>query len=145
MIGRLADRYGKKRVFTILALISIGPILVMTHLPPLPLAPVVAAVGAVLRVRARPLRPGDGARHRQRRAAAARQLHELQRVDPTARRRERRRSRRASSSAARADGALTHFGAVGWLSVGCTLVCLWLARRIRIVDRHGSRAPDEAM
>ena len=42
VIGRLADRYGKQRVFTILALISIGPILVQTHLPPLPLAWVVA-------------------------------------------------------------------------------------------------------
>ena len=58
------------------------------------------AVGAVLRVRAGPLRPGDGARHRQRRAAAARQLHELQRVDPAARA-GARRSRPGSSSAAR--------------------------------------------
>ena len=32
------------------------------------------------------------------------------------------------------DGALTHLGAVGWLSVGCTLCCLWLVRRIRVVE-----------
>ena len=38
------------------------------------------------------------------------------------------------------DGTLTHFGAVGWLSVGCTLICLWLVRRIRIVDT-GTAAP----
>jgi predicted MFS family arabinose efflux permease len=32
------------------------------------------------------------------------------------------------------DGALTHFGVVGWLSVACTLGCLWLVRRIRVVE-----------
>lgn len=38
LIGALADRYGKKRVFTILAFLSLVPILVMTHLPKVPLA-----------------------------------------------------------------------------------------------------------
>ena len=38
LIGWLADRYGKKRVFTTLALASLVPIVVMTHLPRLPLA-----------------------------------------------------------------------------------------------------------
>lgn len=32
-IGRLADRHGKHRVFTIVAALSIGPILALTHLP----------------------------------------------------------------------------------------------------------------
>ena len=43
VIGRLADRYGKRRVFTIVAFLSVVPILVTTHLPPLPLPQVVAA------------------------------------------------------------------------------------------------------
>lgn len=34
--GRLADKYGKKRVFAISALLSILPILVITNLPPVP-------------------------------------------------------------------------------------------------------------
>ena len=38
LIGWLADRYGKKRVFTILAFISLVPIVVMTHLPRVSLA-----------------------------------------------------------------------------------------------------------
>ena len=42
LIGWLADRFGKKRVFTILAFVSLVPIVVMTHLPPLPLAGAVA-------------------------------------------------------------------------------------------------------
>jgi predicted MFS family arabinose efflux permease len=43
LIGWLADRFGKKRLFSILACISIAPIVLMTHLPPLPLAGAVAA------------------------------------------------------------------------------------------------------
>ena len=37
VIGRLADRYGTRRLFSILALISLAPILIVTHLPPLSL------------------------------------------------------------------------------------------------------------
>ncbi|MET0917614.1 MAG: MFS transporter [Burkholderiales bacterium] len=42
------------------------------------------AVGAALRIRSRPVRPRDRIGHRQRRAEASRQLHELQRVAPAA-------------------------------------------------------------
>jgi len=36
LVGRLADRFGKKQVFTIVALLSIIPILMLTHLNPAP-------------------------------------------------------------------------------------------------------------
>jgi len=36
LVGRLADRFGKPKVFTIVALLSIIPILVLTHLEPAP-------------------------------------------------------------------------------------------------------------
>lgn len=42
IIGHLADRYGKKRIFTILAFISLVPILIMTNLAPMPFAGMVA-------------------------------------------------------------------------------------------------------
>ena len=32
------------------------------------------------------------------------------------------------------DGTLTQFGAIGWLSVLCTIASLWLVRRIHVVD-----------
>ncbi|CAG9202652.1 MFS transporter [Paraburkholderia tropica] len=35
-VGRLADRYGKRRVFRVMALVSIAPVLFVTHLPVLP-------------------------------------------------------------------------------------------------------------
>ncbi len=41
-IGSLADRFGKKRLFTILAALSTIPIVVMTHLPKVTLAAAVA-------------------------------------------------------------------------------------------------------
>ena len=31
------------------------------------------------------------------------------------------------------DGTLLHFGTVGWLAAGCTLLCVLLARRIQVV------------
>jgi predicted MFS family arabinose efflux permease len=43
LFGRLADRYGKLRVFRILALATLVPILLLTHLPPVTL-PVAVAV-----------------------------------------------------------------------------------------------------
>ncbi len=36
-IGRLSDKYGKRKIFNVVALSSIAPILLLTHLPPLPL------------------------------------------------------------------------------------------------------------
>jgi len=36
LVGRLADRFGKRQVFTLVALLSIIPILVLTHLKPAP-------------------------------------------------------------------------------------------------------------
>jgi predicted MFS family arabinose efflux permease len=43
LIGRLSDRLGKLRVFTAAALLSVVPILLVTNLPRLPLAPALAA------------------------------------------------------------------------------------------------------
>jgi predicted MFS family arabinose efflux permease len=37
LVGFLADRYGKRRMFVILAVLSIVPVLVVTHLPPVSL------------------------------------------------------------------------------------------------------------
>ncbi|MEX3948970.1 MFS transporter [Paraburkholderia sp. EG287B] len=41
-VGRLADRYGKRRVFRVMALVSLVPVLFVTHLPTLPFLALVA-------------------------------------------------------------------------------------------------------
>lgn len=48
LIGRLADRYGKHRVFTIVAVIAMGPTLALTHLPPLTLPAILAVTTAFI-------------------------------------------------------------------------------------------------
>ena len=133
VIGRLADRYGKRRLFTILALISIGPILVATHLPPLPLAWVVGL--SVLFFVFVPGRFGPatalvtGSVEPRLRGSFMSFNASLQQLASGV------ASLTAGLIIGRSpDGALTNFGVVGWLSVGCTLCCLWLVRRIRVVE-----------
>jgi predicted MFS family arabinose efflux permease len=142
VIGRLADRFGKRRLFTILALISIPPILVITHLPPLPLSWVVSL--SVLFFVFVPGRFGP--------ATALVTGSVLPRLRGSFMSFNASIQHLASGIASltagliigrASDGALTHYGIVGWLSVGCTLGCLWLVRRIRIVD-DGSAARSSA-
>lgn len=146
VIGRLADRYGKKRVFTAVALASTVPILVMTHLPALPLAwvlavstsffilvpgrfgPAMALVsgsaepkvrGSFMSFNAAVMQAGSGL------AASV-----------------------AGVVVARGGaGALEGFDRVGWIAVGFTLIAVLLAWRVRVVDTRaplaGAAAPPE--
>jgi predicted MFS family arabinose efflux permease len=132
VIGRLADRHGKPRVFTIVASISVVPILITTHLPRVPLAaavcvsvlffvfvsgrfgPAMAIVSGSVEPRLRGAFMSFNASIQQLGSGLAATL--------------------AGLVIGRApDGTLTHYGTVGWLAVGFTLLCVWLVHRIRIV------------
>ena len=140
VIGRLADRYGKKRVFTIVALASTGPILLVTHLPALPLGAVLA-VSTLFFV----LVPGrfgpamalvsGSAEPRVRGSFMSLNAAMMQMGSGIA----------ASVSGAvvsrSRDGTLAGFGHIGWIAVGFTLLAIVLAWRVRVVDR---RVPDLA-
>ena len=140
VFGRLADRHGKKRMFTIVALLSVVPILIMTHLPRLPLAavlpfstlffifvtgrfgPAMALVSGSVEPRLRGSFMSFNASIQQLGSGAA--------------------AMAAGLIIGRApDGTLTHYGVVGWLAAGCTLLCIWLAHRIRVVGEGGNAPP----
>ena len=142
VIGFLADRYGKHRLFTIVALASLAPILVITHLPRLPLAQAVAwstlffvlvtgrfgPAMAIVSSSAEPRVRGSFMSFNASMQMIGSALASLS----------------AGLIISRApDGTLLHFGAVGWLAAGCTLLCVLLARRIRVVpDASPQRARD---
>ncbi len=48
-IGKLADRHGKRQIFTLIGLISIAPLLITTNLPPVPV-PVAICASAIFMV-----------------------------------------------------------------------------------------------
>jgi len=140
VIGYLADKYGKKRMFTIVAFISLVPIFVTTHLPRVPLAWVMAS--AVVSFVFVPGRFGPamalvtGSVSPRLRGSFMSFNASIQQLG----------SGVATFIAGliigrAADGTLTHYDWVGWLSIGFTLLAIWLAWRIHVVP-DGSHAPD---
>ena len=131
ILGRWADRYGKFRVFLTCMLLSLGMVLLITHLPVLPF-PIVLSFFAIWFT----LSTG--------RAVTAQAM--LSNVAPIAQRGsfmsfnssvQQLGTSTASFIAglvvvAGADGSITHFGRLGWISVGVLYLCLltgWLIFR----------------
>jgi predicted MFS family arabinose efflux permease len=142
LIGSLADRYGKHRLFTIVALASVVPILIITHLPRLPLAtalgwailffvlvtgrfgPAMALVTGSVDPRLRGSFMSFNASVQMTGSAVA--------------------SLASGMIISRGpDGTLLHFGAVGWLAAACTVLCVVLANAIRIVPEAVVRSTGE--
>jgi predicted MFS family arabinose efflux permease len=119
-------------VFTIIGIVSIVPILIVTHLPRLPLATVVPLSVVFFVFVAGRFGPAmalvSGSAEPHLRGSFMSFNGSVQQLG----------SALAAMTAGlvigrAADGTLTHFGVVGFLAVGCTLACVWLAHRIRIV------------
>jgi predicted MFS family arabinose efflux permease len=140
VIGHLADRYGKKRIFTVLAFISLLPIVIMTNLAPMPFAAVVAVF--VLFFVFVPGRFGpamalmSGSVEPKLRGSFMSFSGSVQQLG----------SGVASLAAGliigrAADGTLTRYHWVGFCAVAFTLLAVVLARSIRIVP-DGSTGPE---
>ncbi len=140
LIGYLADRFGKKRMFTIVAFMSLVPIIVTTHLPRVTLGWVMAS--AVVYFVLVPGRIGPamalvtGSVSPRLRGSFMSFNGSIQQL--------------GSGAAAflagliigrAADGSLTHFDWVGWLAAGFTILAIWLAWRIHVVP-DGSPGPE---
>jgi predicted MFS family arabinose efflux permease len=119
LIGRLSDRHGKRRMFTLVASISIVPLLVTTNLPPVPVWVAIAASMPIVTGAAQPHLRGSFMSFNTALQQVALSL--------------------ASVSSglligSTASGALTRYGLVGLLSVACVLTAIWLAQRVRAVS-----------
>jgi predicted MFS family arabinose efflux permease len=130
LIGRLADRFGKLTVYRVVATISMGLILVVTNLPPVPLAIAVAIVGTFML------------------SNAGRMVAALAMITSSVERRRRGGFMSANSAVqhlasgvgasiggrilvSSADGTLQHFNWVGIFAVIATTLSLSLAGRVR--------------
>jgi predicted MFS family arabinose efflux permease len=133
IVGRLADRHGKLTVFRLIIPFSVLLLLVITHLPPVPVAVAVAVFGALMVCN------------------VGRMIAAMAMVTSSVESRRRGAFLSANSSAQHisaglgaylgglivaqsASGKIEHFGTVGWIAAAATLSSLWLAGRVRIVD-----------
>jgi predicted MFS family arabinose efflux permease len=130
LIGRLADRYGKLRVYRVVATISAVLMIAVTNLPRLPLALAVGVVGTLML------------------SNAGRMVAALAMVTGSVEPRQRGGFMSANSAVQHlstglgaylggrilvkaADGTLRNFDKVGLIAVAVTLLSLWLAGRVR--------------
>ncbi|HZP93266.1 MAG TPA: MFS transporter [Burkholderiales bacterium] len=132
-IGALADRRGKRETFAAVASVSILPLLITTNLPPVPVwAAISASVLFMVFVSGRfvpAMAIVTAAAQPQVRGSFLSLNSAVQQLASGA----------ASISSGyiigrAADGALTRFWMVGLVAATCTLICVWLARRIQAVS-----------
>lgn len=137
VIGKLSDRHGKLRVFNITAALSVLPILLVTNLPPASLTVTILVVTVFMVI------------------VSGRFVPSMAMVTATVRPKRRGSFMSINASVQQFsagiaafgsgliiskadDGSLVHFGTVGLIAVGATLVCIALAQRLRFVEASGT-------
>ena len=134
LIGRLADRHGKRRVFVVTALLSLVPILLVTHLPAVPLGAAITVTTLFMVLvsgRFVPAMAMITASVEPRLRGSFMSVHaSVQQFG----------SALATLGAgliigSDADGALTHYGVVGLCATVATLAAVPIARTLRSAGR----------
>ncbi|HEU4453772.1 MAG TPA: MFS transporter [Longimicrobium sp.] len=137
--GRLADRHGHVRVFVVMALLSIVPILAVSHLPRVPLAAALVVTSVMMAgfsarmVPAMALITGSvEPRHRGGFMSVNSSVQQMS-------------AGLASMVAGQIVGGsaatgITRFGTVGWVAAACTVVAVPIALSLRPAARAASRS-----
>lgn len=135
IIGRLADRHGKLKIFRLIIPVSVVLLFAITHLPPVPVAVAVAVFGALMV------------------SNVGRMICAMAMVTSSVEPRRRGAFLSANASVQHVasglgaylgglivsqspSGRIEHFGTVGWVAAATTLVTLWLAGRVQTVGDH---------
>ena len=133
VVGRLADRLGKLKVYRIVAPGSAVMFLVLTHLPPVPAAATIVLFGFMMAFNVGRMIPAmamvTSSVEPCRRGGFLSANSSLQHVASGV-----GASLGGAIISEGADGKLEHFGTVGWIAAGATIASLWLAGRIRVAD-----------
>jgi MFS transporter, DHA1 family, inner membrane transport protein len=142
IVGRLADRYGKLPVYRVVATISAVLMMLVTNLPPLPLALIAAATGTLMLTN------------------AGRMVAAMAMVTGSVEQRRRGGFMSANSAVQHlstglgaylggliiadnvADHTIRNFEKVGWMAVAATLISLWLAGRVRPAAKPAPQPAD---
>jgi MFS transporter, DHA1 family, inner membrane transport protein len=133
VVGRLADRYGKLKLYRIIAPLSAVLLVVITRLPHVPVAVAVAVFGAMMV------------------SNVGRMIPVMALITSSVEPRRRGGFMSANASVQHiasglgaslggfiitrgANDRLEHFGTVGWIAAASTLATLWLASRVRTYE-----------
>jgi predicted MFS family arabinose efflux permease len=139
--GKLADQYGKARVYRWLAVAAMVPILLLTHLPPVPVWAVIALAALFFILVSGRFAPGMAMVTSAGQPRVRGAFMSLNTAVQNA----------ASGTAAfvaglivskQADGTLAHYNVVGYVAVAAGVLSLWLAGRVKPVDASPAPAPE---
>jgi predicted MFS family arabinose efflux permease len=132
-MGRMSDLHGKRRVFVAVSGVSILPLLVTTHLPPVPLWGAVLAAMLFMSLISGRFVPAmaiiTSAPEPRLRGSFMSFYSSIQQFSAGT-------AVFLSSMiiGSAPDGQLTHYGTVGWIAVGFTIVAIVLAPRIKSAE-----------
>jgi predicted MFS family arabinose efflux permease len=140
LIGRLADRIGKHRAFVIIALFSTVPLVVLTRLPPLPLAAALAVSTVFMVLVSGRFIPASAMITA---TVAAPQRGSFMSLNSAVQSLVCGAATTMSSAiiVREGDGPLRHYDLVGLIACAATLIAIVLSRAVRTGDQSPPAAP----